>query len=310
MVGPDALFAAVRAGFRAPLWELLGEHRYLLYFVTAPGAEGVLLPAGQGDRWMYGIIQGPNDDDRPSREEFRERIRRAVGIADFPVEIEDTGWFAAAAQVAERFRVGNVFLVGDAAHRVTPRGGTGLNTAIADGRDLGWKLVWVMRDWAPDSLLDSYEGERRGPVTHNVERSADPMGTRRGVDTEVAHDLGGRLPHVWVENADPASSDGRRSSLDLVGPGLTMFTADESGAWQRAAAALVGPSKAPPLEVVALPAVTAWTMGIGPAGAMLVRPDGVPVSRWWASADPAADLRTAVSTVLGASGEARVRRAA
>ena len=53
----------------------------------------------------------------------------------------------------------------------TPRGATGINTAIHDAYDLGWKLAWVLRGWADPQLLDSYEGERRPVAEHNVERS-------------------------------------------------------------------------------------------------------------------------------------------
>ncbi len=76
--------------------------------------------------------------------------------------------------IADRYRHGRVFLLGDAAHRVTPRGGTGLNTAVADGFDLGWKLAWVMLGWADPSLLDSYEAERRPVAEHNLRQIAGP----------------------------------------------------------------------------------------------------------------------------------------
>ena len=107
-------------------------------------------------------------------ERFVHRIRAGAGIDDLDVSIERTGAFSFAAQLAERFRAGDVFLAGDAAHRVTPRGGTGMNTAIASGHDLGWKLGWVLRGWAGPGLLDTYEAERRPVAAHNVARSADP----------------------------------------------------------------------------------------------------------------------------------------
>ena len=84
-------------------------------------------------------------------------IRLATGVADLQPQILRIGGFSFAAQLAERFRSGSTFLVGDAAHRVSPRGGTGMNTAIHDGFDLGWKLAWVLRGWARPELLDSYE---------------------------------------------------------------------------------------------------------------------------------------------------------
>ena len=106
-----------------------------------------------------------------------------------------------------------MFLIGDAAHRVTPRGGTGLNTAIRDGFDLGWKLAWVLRGWAHERLLDTYERERRPVAEFNAARSADPTASLRAAD-ELRADLGGRIPHLWL----PARRR-RVSTLDLLGTG-------------------------------------------------------------------------------------------
>ena len=80
---------------------------------------------------------------------------------------------------------GRVFLAGDAAHRVTPRGGTGMNTALQSGYDLGWKMAWVLQGWADPALLDTYESERRVVAEHNVVRSTDPDGSRRPVVDEL-----------------------------------------------------------------------------------------------------------------------------
>lgn len=64
------------------------------------------------------------------------------------------------ARLADRYRVGRVFLVGDAAHTHPPTGGQGLNTSVQDAYNLGWKLGAVLHG-APDALLDTYEAERR-----------------------------------------------------------------------------------------------------------------------------------------------------
>lgn len=64
------------------------------------------------------------------------------------------------ARLADRYRVGRVFLMGDAAHVHPPTGGQGLNTSVQDAYNLGWKLAAVVQG-APESLLDSYEEERR-----------------------------------------------------------------------------------------------------------------------------------------------------
>jgi 2-polyprenyl-6-methoxyphenol hydroxylase-like FAD-dependent oxidoreductase len=64
-----------------------------------------------------------------------------------------------AVRMVNHFRVGRVFLAGDAAHVHPPAGGQGLNTGIQDAYNLGWKLAHVLRG-GPDSLLDTYEAER------------------------------------------------------------------------------------------------------------------------------------------------------
>ena len=64
-----------------------------------------------------------------------------------------------AVRMVNRYRVGHVFLAGDAAHVHPPEGGQGLNTGVQDAYNLGWKLAHVMRG-GPESLLDSYESER------------------------------------------------------------------------------------------------------------------------------------------------------
>jgi hypothetical protein len=69
--------------------------------------------------------------------------------------------WVAAAEVAERYRVGRVFLAGDAAHHMPPTGGFGLNTGVQDVHNLAWKLAAVLQGWASPDLLDTYDAERR-----------------------------------------------------------------------------------------------------------------------------------------------------
>ena len=165
-----------------------------------------------------------------------------------------------------------MFIVGDAAHRITPRGGTGMNTAIADGRDVGWKLVWVLRGWAPPSLLDTYEAERRPVAEHNLGRSADPSGSRREVLGELHVDLGGRIGHHWLPGPGAL-----RSTVDLVGPGLTVFAASDVTDAIRGATATR--SAALPVDIVPVDELTARALGIARGELLAVRPDGLPVAR-------------------------------
>lgn len=80
------------------------------------------------------------------------------------ITIEEKNWFSTYRvhhRVADRFRHGRAFLLGDAAHVHSPAGGQGMNTGINDAINLAWKLAAVVKGEAPDSLLDSYEPERQ-----------------------------------------------------------------------------------------------------------------------------------------------------
>ena len=65
-------------------------------------------------------------------------------------------------RVADHFRKGRAFLLGDAAHIHSPAGGQGMNTGIGDAINLAWKLKAVLDGKAPEALLDSFEAERIG----------------------------------------------------------------------------------------------------------------------------------------------------
>ena len=70
-------------------------------------------------------------------------------------------------RLADAFRLGNVFLAGDSAHVHSTTGGQGMNCCMQDAFNLGWKLALVLNGQAHDSLLDTYEAERR-PVAEQV----------------------------------------------------------------------------------------------------------------------------------------------
>ena len=283
---------------RGPLWEVAGrDHRYTIY-LTQQEREDFFLPVGKPDRWVYGASW--DFDAEPletiSHDRARALIRAAAGRGDLEIEIERVQRVTYEVALAQRFREGRAFLVGDAAHRVTPRGGTGMNSAIRDGYDLAWKLAWVLKRWAGEELLDSYEAERRPVAEHNAKRSSDPTGTLRTAAEEVRTDLGGRIRHIWLAEG--------RSSLDLLGHGLTLLTGPNGEHWKASAGRLAG---GPPLHVEALGPMASRALGVSDRGALLVRPDGVPVALWSGQRGQGESLAREIAFISGeAHGNARL----
>ena len=123
-----------------------------------------------GERVYSVVVPAAGVSDRaepPTLEDFKQRLRAIAGT-DFGVH--SPRWlsrFGDATRLAERYRVGRVPLAGDAAHIHPPTGGQGLNLGIQDAFNLGWKLAAQVRGWAPETLLDTYQAERR-PVAEDV----------------------------------------------------------------------------------------------------------------------------------------------
>ena len=261
-------------------------------FLRNDRASGILYRVDENDRWIFHI---PNGDPNTPAEQIQQQIRDATGVADVETEIVSQLPWAPTAHVADVFRKGNFFLVGDAAHAVPPVGGFGLNMGIADGHNLAWKLAA-----GGDALLDTYEDERR-PVAlfsmqqsvirsenHHLHWNNDPdLATERAavgmagimipvigyrydspavVDPEPLTDMenlaldgapGSRLPHRWLPDG--------RSTVDLV-DGFTLLTGTAGGHWLDAARELG----------LTAHAVEGWAeaANIKEDGAVLIRPDG------------------------------------
>jgi 2-polyprenyl-6-methoxyphenol hydroxylase-like FAD-dependent oxidoreductase len=272
MEGPDDLAEFHRIEFRAALAPVLGDRRFGLYVITNPNAAGVMASRGRGDRWGFAREWRPNEPRMVDADEAElvDLLHTAIG-APTPVVFEGRSAFSFAAQVAERYRVGRVFLVGDAAHRMTPRGGTGMNTAMQDAYDLGWRLAWVLRGWATAGLLDGYEAVRRPVGVHHVERAGEPDGARRDAEDALPWDLDGRVAHRWI-----TGDQGVVSTLDLITEGLTLFAGPDEPRWHATDLDTPAPLRTHRFD----DNDDARALDIPPVGARLVGPDAREIAAW------------------------------
>ncbi len=128
--------------------------------------------AGHLGGGVYRVV-APADgvaEDRTTPPALDELKRQLLATAGTDFGVHSPRWlsrFGDATRQAEHYRVGRVFLAGDAAHVHPPMGGQGLNLGIQDAFNLGWKLAAAIDGWAPEGLLDSYQTERH-PVAADV----------------------------------------------------------------------------------------------------------------------------------------------
>jgi 2-polyprenyl-6-methoxyphenol hydroxylase-like FAD-dependent oxidoreductase len=172
-VGPARLASFVMIHFEANLRPLVGDRPAVLFWTTQPGAIGSFIAHDIDSTWVF---MHAFDPEKESPEAFdphvcAEIVRRALGTDAHAFAIRTIRPWHMSAQVAERYREGRSFLLGDAAHRFPPTGGMGLNTGVQDAHNLAWKLAAVEAGWAPVALLDSYDAERRPVARENADVS-------------------------------------------------------------------------------------------------------------------------------------------
>lgn len=118
----------------------------------------MVAPGGR-TRWEFMLAPGETRESMESEETLNRLL--APWTTSSAVRIERKAFYRFAARSCERYRVGNVFLAGDAAHVTPPFAGQGLVAGLRDALNLAWKLAWVVRGRADDAILDSYDAERR-----------------------------------------------------------------------------------------------------------------------------------------------------
>jgi len=180
MAGEANLMRMVSTHLSADLSRYLEDPDVLIRWLVNPDfggswASGVLVGMGpdhwgaDSEEWVFHLQFAPDDPAAEDPAAILERIRAAMGIPDFDPVIHHISPWTMQSLVAERFREGRVFLLGDAAHRHPPTGGLGLNSAVHDAYNLAWKLAAVLQGRAGAALLETYEPERKPVDAANVE---------------------------------------------------------------------------------------------------------------------------------------------
>ncbi|MBP2327273.1 2-polyprenyl-6-methoxyphenol hydroxylase-like FAD-dependent oxidoreductase [Kibdelosporangium banguiense] len=150
--------------FRADLSPYI-QRRALFWIILNPqaGIFGGMVSTSEPHRWQLTVGYDPQHQ---SIEDFTTEhclglVRAAIGVPDLAAEVEDIAAWEQGVGVAQKFRSDRIFLAGDSAHMWPPAAAMGANTGVQDAHNLAWKLAGVVRGWAKDALLDSYEAERR-----------------------------------------------------------------------------------------------------------------------------------------------------
>jgi 2-polyprenyl-6-methoxyphenol hydroxylase-like FAD-dependent oxidoreductase len=172
MVGLPSLARFISCYFTADLERFLGDKPGPVRFLASPDITGGVIGFDVAKSWAL-MMSYPEDCsvEEYTPEIMHEMVARAIGDRSVAFEINAIGNWNMSAQIAAQFRDGPFFLLGDAAHRMPPTGGLGLNTGLQDAHNLAWKLSWVDRGLAHDALLDTYETERKPVSERNNEYS-------------------------------------------------------------------------------------------------------------------------------------------
>ena len=186
VLGCDGANSLVRERIGARMRDLNFEQRWLVVDVVTTadlgqwdGVHQVCNPLRAGTfmrigdnryRWEFRLLSGE------TAEEYRDLARLKPLIAPWASEVPDdalelirSAEYTFRAQIADKWRRGNVFLLGDAAHLTPPFIGQGLCAGLRDAMNLAWKLAGVLDGSVPEAVLNTYEQERKPHARHMIQ---------------------------------------------------------------------------------------------------------------------------------------------
>ena len=250
MVGPDRLQSFMMVHFEANLRAVVRDRPAILYWVLDPACPGTFVAHDIERTWVFMHPFEPESDPAESYDEARcvDVIRRAIGLGDIAVAVRHASPWHMTSQVAETYRVGRVYLVGDSAHRFPPAGGMGMNTGIQDAHNLVWKLRLVDERGAGAALLDTYTAERRPVAQRNADQSLHNAVRLFAMAAELG--LGGDVAAGRARQAALlASAEGRervRSAIESQQDHFDMFGLQLGFAYDAGAIVPDGTTAPPP----------------------------------------------------------------
>jgi len=277
MVGHGTFSKSITIYFRAHLAPLIEGQKWAVVYALNRQLRGFFRFEKPFER-AFLAVNTVGDPENPvtdvstglTEQRSLELVQAAIGTDSIPVAIENIMRWEAAADTAEVFQNGRVFIAGDAAHVMPPNGGFGGNTGVQDAHNLAWKLALVVKGFAGLQLLSTYGPERRPTGAFTVEQAyaryvmrtasnmskdelqpiAPDLNIEMGYvyhsdavvpedpnDTRV-HDNpreskarpGTRAPHVWLQRCGE-----QISTLDLFNRNFTLLAGPQGNAWAAAA---------------------------------------------------------------------------
>ncbi len=188
-----------------PGWER--ERRFYFDPSWNPGRQVLIHPTpGSVFRIDWQVPDHVDLDEEERSGTLDQRIRAIIG-PDADYEIVWKSIYTFHGRRAERMKAGRVFLAGDCAHLVAPFGARGLNSGVHDAENAAWKLAFVLRGWAPEALLQTYDTERMAAAAENLEITETTM---RFLVPQNAEERAHRLDVLERALSDPEA----RSQVD------------------------------------------------------------------------------------------------
>ena len=233
---------------------------------------------GQRRRWEIMLMPGDDPEAIARPENVWPLISRWVTPAD--ARLERSAVYTFHSVIAHGWRRGRLLIAGDAAHQTPPFLGQGLCAGIRDCANLAWKLVRVARGTAPESLLDTYERERRPHVQAFIELAVRLGAVIQATDPAVAAERDARFLQGEAQVFE-YPQPGLGPGLHAGGFGGTLFPQPRLPDGRRLDEAL-GNAYAVLGEAAAIDAADAATRERWrAAGAVVLRDPGEAVAAWW-----------------------------